>query len=85
MQELFISFLETEGYVRNEFANTNKKKSTEFRGAITNGTYNLDLTILNYTYNIEQGTKICVVGEVEELGKKLHFDYLYYSNINIRK
>lgn len=63
-----MPFLETEGYVRNEFVNSNKRKPSEFHGAITDGKYNLGLTIANYKQNIKQGFKIRVIGEIQELG-----------------
>lgn len=45
-----------------------KKRPNEYHGAITDGKFTLDVTIVNYKNNIEQGTKIRVVGEIEELG-----------------
>lgn len=46
----------------------NKKQPNEFHGAITDGQYNLDITIINYQNNTEQGNKIRVTGEIEEIG-----------------
>lgn len=54
--------------MRNEFVNVNKKRPNECHGAITDGKFNLDVTIVNYKNDIEQGIKIRVVGEIEELG-----------------
>ncbi|OXU21350.1 hypothetical protein TSAR_015900 [Trichomalopsis sarcophagae] len=57
------------GYLRNSFIQKNKNNEFEYFGAITDEKYKLDVSINigdNKNLNIEKGTKLKIIGDLQE-------------------
>ena len=59
--------------MRNSFVRKNVNSDCEYFGAITNGLYKLDVLIFKKEdddINFEKGTKLSMIGDLQEYGKK---------------
>lgn len=63
--------IEIRGYLRNSFSKIRKNEASELMGVLTDGNYKLD--VLLYTngndIDIERGTKLEIIGDLQEHGK----------------
>ena len=70
--------IEIVGFLRNSFVIKNKLNENELFGSITDGQYKLDVLLTkndSEIVNIERGTKVEVIGDLQESG-----NYMYKKN-----